>query len=370
MASTITTSQEQLVLEIKNQGLKLAKGHPLSARLAGIKPAKSPTQGPGWSAEIGGVDLVNSLGHFPRQAAVTFSVDQIEDHMVFSGQDNLWNLLTLVGDKVSILAGLENRELVGIFVELLNPTRSAPSSGYSIALGKSGLVALYAAIDRIRLMMFASMIERTGLQTLAFRIDDLQEQVSTGLKSADYRWLCATLESSIGTKVSSSKKLIGEGCTELVAAGLLTSVVRQKTAIFIPTPVLIDAALELLNPQPIMVLKGNGKTLGKDTTVSIFCGRSFWSMTRNQEQFRFGSIDGLDAIELINQAFIFDGFKDAGEAEAPNPLNDLNSVASHPTETDENSEPKATPRLSTICKNCGVELQPSKKFCSSCGTRR
>lgn len=371
MTSSIITTKQQLAAEISDYGIKLAPNSFISKIGISIKAAKSAKvekiAGIEWPDDIAPKQILGNLTKNPIANIISFSVDIVENYLIYPITNKNKFTLLATNDNDALLANdLDKSEVLSVFLEKLRLLETAPPMPFRVEMGINAIIAFSAIIDRIKLLLSASLINRKGLPSVAVLLDDLSEQILEGKNNNDYRWMCTILPYILEEELSNIKSTLKAGCEELEELGVLSSISNDEDVLFQPTDALVTIALELMFPVPAVIFS-NEAFIKK---LAIFSGRSTWSIQYNGDKIVFENVDGLTAFELINDCLKLDD--NESTIESHQNTNKKSTFHNEKKETKENDESiniveEAGTKSTKICSNCGNEYRTVSKFCTSCG---
>lgn len=217
------------------------------------------------------------------------------------------------------------------------------------------LICALHSVDIYRRFYMESMLEYRGLVDLSVTTANFVELLKKSLASADKRWLLPTMFELTPGMRGSSIALKPDHLKKLEEAGFITS---QEAVLTLAERSRLMGT-EFIGPwmgstgwQATALVQGQEKNLSRVfLAATAFSNHLFSFETGPQGPTRF-SHQALTGAELAGQM--------------TNWLATLTQAGSHGTATNqEGTEQAAKPRF---CGQCGAELKPGKKFCTSCGT--
>lgn len=389
MSTVITMNTQQMSDALLTGGIKPSNSGVLSGLLVDTKPkGRNASNSFEWPDEVGGGIILSELNAKPLGHFVSFSVNTLDKHFIFSGhEEDHFALLTVSGENVVVAHGFVADQVKATCLEILRPMDCAAGADLGFKMTMNGMLALFAILDRIRLLLASSLVTQIGLPSLVFSIDDLSEQLTSGTNGKDYRWLCAIHAELSGSKTKISKTALKAGCNELESSGFLESQKKGKELLFIPDFLLISVALDLLIPLPAILLSDPVSSFG----AALISGKSPWLMRQQDEFFIFENAPPAAMAQLVQNVLdvileraswsISNGGIDSeiGEpGEASNLLcgecgvaNDSDSKFCKSCGNNFNSPSDELKfEEAAACPKCGNEFQTSKKFCTNCGAER
>lgn len=345
MTSFIMTTKPQLAAEFTEYGVDLPNACFISKLGIPTRPEqKSDKPVIKWPDGISPAAVLGGLTASPMAHIAALSVDTEETHLIFaSGKDGIFTLFSMSGEAVTLVCGLTKADICATFAEILGLAETAPPSAFTVETDFNATVALFAIIDRLKLLLAASLVERSIVPSLDMRLEDLSEQVDDGQNKTDYRWFCAILPIILSKTIPKTKSALKSGCKTLEKQGLLAKISKGKNVLYRPNNRLVSLALELIIPMPNLIFFDDEGT----KTQALFAGRSTWSMRYVNDKCCFESVDGLAAFGLISTCL------------------DLNRRTDHAADATSERQPQALNKA--VCVQCGTQHNPSQKFCTKCG---
>lgn len=240
----------------------------------------------------------------------------------------------------------------------LEPTQSAPPIAFDRAFTRAGLTVLAAAIDYIRMLYAATLLERRGIAVVLLTQDNLEQQVFQGISTADRRCLVTLLRGFL-PEVPVKPTEFTAGLTEMVSAGLL---LPNGENTFFAGGELLEMAVNLLSPVPALMI-GRNRSSSAGVWSIILRGNSLWQLRPASDAaagtVRVQSIDGLTA---MSEALSLMGELAGSRITSPRP-----SKAAH---SDQQTLPHASgAENKRFCARCGAALRQGAAFCTMCGVQ-
>ncbi len=230
----------------------------------------------------------------------------------------------------------------------------APESG-AVSLGVEAVNVLAAAVDALRTVLFASILQRTETPELRFRRDDLREMLQRGVDHHDARWLVTLLRLLAPPACQPYPSDLDRGWEALAATELLRS---EGDGTWRPGDALLRLAAYWKVPLPaaghqITVHHRDG-SVTRGGLIALRGDGPLWLLDyRNPEsadpQVQLRSIAGVDyAAELAGL------FAQPAEPAA--------------RRTTPAAAPPPAADAAARCAQCGAPLPAGARFCSHCGT--
>lgn len=354
MTSLIITTKSELAAEFTAYHIGLPKNSFLSKLGIIAKPElKADTVAMAWPDGITPAAILGGLATIPLAQITTFSVDTEEIHLIFqTAEDGVFTLFSTSNEAVTLVCGLKKTDIYATFAEILGLVETAPPTAFNLEMSLNATTAFFAILDRLKLLLAASLVERTGLPSLGMRLEDLSDQLKSGENIADYRWFCAILPKVFNMNIPRTLPILKSGCDELESMGVLSRVSEGQNLLYEPSAELVCTALELIFPAPSLVFSSADGTKNQ----ALVAGRSTWSMRHDKEQLFFESIDGLAAFRLMVDTLDLDN------------MHDQKSGTSQPAKTEERDRAQSAVQ-NNFCVHCGEKLNAAQKFCTKCGTQ-
>ncbi len=385
MTELVLMPRKALAAEVRSAEIKLPNGY-----LADLLPSRVPInylqKNPvTWTDSQDKGLMLRALAKKPVAQIKSFGLDKIEQHFVLPlKKDGTLLFLSADDDDIRILSPVASIDVFAAFAELLRPTEAAPALDVEWELSQEALMALFAIIDRFRFMMSASLVARTGLDALVFDNAALHEQLKTGAKTQDYRWLCAYLPLLYPEAQTLTKVRLIAACDQLAKKDLLLKVGSKSSPAFIPSNALVNVAYQFLNPLP-SVLFHRAASRGSPTgeIVMVLSGQTFWRLKCNKRKSFLSCIEGLQVIEVLHRELgtvlsepserVADATRPSESAEpvptpAPDATGDEVSEAAEPEKEAMSAKPTHGAKAK-FCTNCGSNLKLGVRFCTACGTQ-
>jgi hypothetical protein len=374
MTLFVSLSRSQMKAELAAYGMPVPQGGDIASFLAADDaPPHGEATPVQWPDELDAEATLRMLLSEPLCRVRTFSADAAETNLVFAtdGEASL-AVLSLAGGRAALAGDLSVTRLAATLGETLGVVQSAPPPPFSIALGRDGAMVLFALIDWIRLLAAASLVERTGLQSIAARPADLAEQLERGASAGDYRWLCALLPQAMGESANDPARAVPAGCEELARCGLLTIMANGDDVLYHPSAALASAALNLLIPLPALIVERDPA----DGICALVSGRSMWSLRREDHGVVFECVDGLTALAVIGgelascckrssagpREVADDRRKSPGRTKPAKPPDDTERRTGR-------AAPGGAASSPAVCASCGAKRIGEAKFCTRCGVK-
>jgi len=300
MTFFVPMNRAQLAAELDRIHLNELANEPLAAFLAAGKAKTGNKAKPvQWPENLDPETVLRAIAFQPLGQVSTYSVDTTEHHLIVDTPEaGQLAMLSIAADRATLTYGLTPTELAQIFGEALGSVEAAPPMPFEAEFSLQTATAYCAIVDWIRLMTAASLVERTGLQTLAADLDALVDMAKQGGKETDHRWLSAFLPKLFGETGGMTRTKMKESVEALEGDGLVAIAKNKKELLIRPSASLIPVALNLMLPAPIILLGGRGEPASK----LLARGNSVWKFERSESRCFIASIDGLDALATIGSA--------------------------------------------------------------------
>lgn len=308
-----------------------------------------------WPENSYAEEILTSLTASPTLTFRTFDLYSVEEHMAFATSSRSIFLFSRVNGGNKFLLNLNNGDIASIVLGLMNPIAAAPPMEFAVELTLDGTRVLFAIVDQIRLMVFASLIERAGISGMVLQEAEIERQLRNGTEQADYRWLSSLLPIVYDVQQREAKDTVTAGCSELIESGLVVRLNGQGGPLYEPTAVVLALAMDLVIPQPtiILPLHGSGKDHGL-SNLMLISGRSIWKLEQTRSgRCKFEAVDGLATLEIIANSLRLPGGELLSEHE-----NDV------PGESEQNVS-----KRQKFCTSCGITAKSGDKYCTSCGAQ-
>ncbi|MFH1342305.1 MAG: hypothetical protein ABIL01_14055 [Pseudomonadota bacterium] len=377
--SIATMSAPQLAAAISAAGITMPQGSILPHFLGAGGGGKAGTIEPiAWPEMRTAREWLGAISGRPIGHVRTFVADAMENHHILrGGERGKYHLLSTIGDQAVLVPNMTGAQMRMTVIEMLAPQDHGRASGLGFDLSRSGACALFALIDRVRLLAFCSLMERKGLQSAVVDHDDLAAQIDAGVGNADNRWLCTLFGHLLGEQLSTRD--LEAGCAELVEMGHIAPITTDSAPLYRPSDSLIAAAIDLLIPLPAMLLT----TVDPPYSAMLVSGQSLWLIRTDMGKFRFENISSASAgrltrnvISRILEPHAAEDGKSRSRPMRPQQPVGLQEPAEQATSTVEvmpqpegrqdNSNVAPSPEMR--CPQCGVQAGSMHRFCTGCGS--
>lgn len=258
---------------------------------------------------------------------------------------------------------LDTAQMLNKVSEILDPVEAAPPPAFEVVFPAPAVAAWAAAIDYLRTLFAASLLERQGLAGVALRRSDIQSQLSSGYSHQDYRSLVTLLNAFIPSQMSAGSDTLDKGIEQLIDLGFLLKTNGRPDS-WGPAGPLVAMALNMLIPLPALSLTAKEGHAGQDSSAPnpliAMRGRSLWLfnvLTGTEGTSAGVRVRGVDGLTMMIELQRF--------LKAPHtPV----EPETH-SEADTAAGATGVRAASELCTTCGNQLKPGAKFCTSCGTR-
>ena len=286
--------------------------------------------------------------------------------MSFYAFDGSWAMCWQDGETWQLGTGWTAENIVGVAARLLIPSDPPPLEQFSAELSPIALVALTAALDVMRDVLFRSLLNRSSEPMIPFTRQQLREQLEQGLNSADLRWV-VTLFNMLTPPIIAEGNPLKEGVEQLLASGLITLTGDEWQ----PAVPLQRIATQWRSPLPTValeVLANNGSASSQaEHTIAVrgdgmLHKIEFGSLLRNEgDTITLASVEANDLFKgLLQQLEEPRNIKrPASEPQMNLPQTLLEEPLPIPEEV--------RPVTNRFCMNCGNNLNNHAKFCTNCG---
>ena len=368
MAVFASMSAPQLAAELSGAGIAVPDGGFLSRFLAprGPKARKKP-EPIVWPENLDAENCLAALSGEPIGRVRTFAADAVEDrHILRDVEPGRFSLFSTVGDRASLVSGITGPELVVTLVGLAGLADGVSASAAKFDLTADAASAFFAALDHVRLLTFASLVERVGLRSATFDMADLEAQLDAAGDGADNRWFCALHSHLLDKPIG--RKGLKAGCESLVEQGYLHVVKAGRSRLFRPSDALVGAALDLLIPLPAMLLVADNLSY----RAMLLSGGTPWVMRRHEDGILLENTSGRDAGNLVFN--VIGRMLEVADADiapnaAPSPVPEASPKPGRMSGKHSTPPRKANPPTASQCPACGTKIKPGHLFCTECGAR-
>ncbi len=382
MTAQISMNLAQLAAELEAAATTLPKSRLLDMLSGGAAESALEKTPVDWPAGLEKGLILRALAKKPIAQATAFGLDKPEQHFLLPYKKNgLLLLLNSLDEDIRLHAPADPIDVFAAFAELLQPTEAAPSLNVDWEFGQEALVALFAIVDRLKLLQAASLLERRGFEAITFDLDSLLEQIRSGAETPDYRWLCAYLPGLFpGFKPLAITK-VAAGCDQLAKSDLVLNIGARSKPVYMPSNILMTLAHEFFNPLPALLFHQaptRDNPAGKK--AMLFSGRTIWHLSCGKRKSTLRCIEGISVLGILQEELHTVAIKDeVGEGvESTRELPPEKIVEPVAQRSQKERQSTSSTSQSTVsdnstntkqkfCTECGAPLKPTQKFCTSCG---
>jgi hypothetical protein len=266
-------------------------------------------------------------------------------------------------------------DLLVHLMDPLDPVGAAPPMVFDRKLSAAALTALAAAVDHLRILFAASLLERRGLEGIVLQPLDLHDQLVESVCASDNRSLALLIALLLPEARSGD---LDAGIAELRSAGLLIDV-NDPAGALTPHPELVDLAYNLMSPVPAVSLaphRTDGQAGGSPAQRLVAIrGTSLWHLQAevNDGSFRLSCVDGLSSLKDV-LGFLAQGTGVSAPVRSAEPAQPVCQSCAKPLRPTAKICPWcSTPVRSAepaqpVCQSCAKPLRPTAKICPWCST--
>ncbi len=310
-------------------------------------------------------------------------LDYIQDsHLFISDADgglakSLWISKT-PGGEYYLAFPLDLSGTVRRVLEPLELATAAPSLLADWTLSINGFTGLAAAVDFVRVVFAASLIERSGVPGIGINRSDLVQQIHDGLNSNDQRALITLCHTLWPTAIPVDPQHLTDGLYELEMNGLIAPFGEELDR-WLASPALLELAMNLLSPVPgVRIRKKIAPGEESQQEIVLLRGATIWELSpafdRDPSTFQIRSVDGLTAIADIVEFLRPHGGR-AQDAIEPAAVTNaaFDETANSSAETSKllevTNDVLAQDLKGTVnlCPKCVQVVRANARFCTKCG---